>query len=164
MCLQLNSGVRQSTTILSRGEILSRTSIALLACILSATIACGRTNDPLCDICTTSATVSGTVRTTDGVPVAGATIQIDAYRDTCAGPLYGGSNQQVKSSSAGEYRDTPFSLAGPFSACIVVRVTPPAGSSLLAAADSGAVVRFQADYGAAVHDSTRVDVQLHSAP
>jgi hypothetical protein len=127
-------------------------------------ISCTRTNDPVCDICTTSATVFGTVRTTDGVPVVGATIEIDAHRDTCAGPLYGGSNQPVKSSSAGEYRDTPLSLAGPFSACIVVRVTPPTGSSLVAAADSGAVVRFQADYGARAHDSTRVDVQLHTAP
>ena len=143
---------------------MSNASIRVLASLVFIAIACVRTSDPACDICTTSAIVFGTVRTATGTVVAGATIQVDAHRDTCDGPLYGGSNFPATTSLAGEYRDAPFSLAGPFSACLVVRVIPPAGSGLSAAADSGAVVRFLNDFSGAVRDSIRVDVQLHTAP
>lgn len=114
---------------------------------------------PLCDICTTSAIVYGTVRDTAGAPIAGAIITVNAWRDSCtAGLAVGGTNVSPMSNAAGAYRDAPFSPSGPFQGCLRVSVHAPQGALWRDTTVSGALVNFRADYPPGPHDSVQVDV------
>jgi hypothetical protein len=133
-------------------------SVSFLALCL-AVMGCSRTTEIGCDPCTTSAIVYGTVRTSDGAPIAAARIDVDAYLDQCSGPHWGQTNVPAQSDVDGRYRSSPSSPAAPFSACVVVRVTPPSGSSFASAASSGAFVQFR-DSRSTGLDSSRVDIAL----
>lgn len=114
---------------------------------------------PLCDICTTSAIVYGTVRDTAGAPIAGAIITVNAWRDSCtAAPALGRTNVSPKSDSAGTYRDAPYSGLAPFQACLRVSVHAPPGALWRDTSVTGATVRFRADQPPGPHDSVQVDV------
>jgi hypothetical protein len=138
----------------------SLASMSILA-VLALAGCHAATQPPGCDVCTTSAIVYGRVQTTSGTPVNEAEVKVEAHRDSCAGPLYGETNLRVFTRPDGTYRDQPLSLAGPFNACLVVRVMPPDAAGLAPAADSGASVPFRADYPPGQsHDSVRVDVVI----
>jgi hypothetical protein len=131
--------------------------------VLAIALGCGRTTQPLCDTCTTGAVVYGSIRSPAGVALGGTLVTVDARRDSCSGATQAESDGSFQTRSDSSYRVTPISVFAPFVACVVVRVTPPAGSGLAATADSG-TVQFRALYGGGAIDSTRVDIQLRAVP
>src|SRR3954468_16069904 len=98
------------------------------AAVLLLAAGCDGTG-PGCDVCSTSAEVSGRVTDAAGSPVAGAAVAIEVYADSCAGPpripVPGGEPWVLRTSEAGEYADRIRTGSAPFTACLIVRVTPP---------------------------------------
>jgi hypothetical protein len=138
---------------------MTRRSIALafLGFALT-TIGVGCEQPPLCDICSTSAFVRGTVRQSSGEPVPGAAISIEAHEDGCTSPRFA-SEKTPPTGSDGTYGLLLHSLSAPFLACLVVRADPPVDSPFGSVVVSGTTVMFRPDYGNNVtHES--VDVEL----
>lgn len=122
--------------------------------------ASGPTQDG-CDVCTTSAVVSGTVRDTAGNGVPGALVTVRVFSADTARPQDNVSptnaNNPVRTDLTGAFRAQPITPLAPFRARVVVTVAPPAQYADTSA--SGAAgVEFRADSRGVRRDSTRVDV------
>lgn len=126
-------------------------------------VGCGGTTDPGCDLCTTSAIVYGQVRTVSGVPITGAQVTVEAHATNCAGRIFGATNLRPTTDADGRYRDQTLSFNTYIASCLIVNLTPPAGSglSMASVAESSASIRFRPSYPAGGKlDSARVDVIL----
>jgi hypothetical protein len=117
-------------------------------------------SEPVCDICTTSAIVYGSVRRS-GAPVAGASVTVTPIRDNCTSgePALGGE-LTTKTVTDGSYRGHSRAPNAPFTACIRVSVLESGSSGSPVTVDGG-TVEFRADAGTNQdRDSVRVDVDL----
>ena len=141
-----------------------RLTTPVLLAFCGIALSCGRGTEPQgCDICTTSAVVYGTVRSAAGVAVAGARITVEARKTSCSASSMGGLRDPTTTDSQGYYRGIVISPIGPTAVCLITTAAPPAGSSYVAATDTGHVVRLQPDYPPGqMRDSVRVDLVLPS--
>lgn len=142
---------------------MERLPLITLTSLVLAIAGIGCKQPVVCDLCSTSAVVRGTVRRTNGASVPNALVSAVAHRDSCAGAEYA-SGTPVRTGADGTYQVNLRTSAGPFLACVVVHVSPPDGSGLQAVDASGATVLFRADYGGnTLHDSVTVDLILPDA-
>ena len=132
--------------------------------LLTLAAACAGPSEPTCDVCTTSATVYGTIVDADGSLIVGVPIDVRVYLDDCPPTqLRGGSDGAVpRTDDNGAYRTSVISLWQPFTArCFRVTVNPesdprwPTGAVQV----SGAL-DLRADTGDEPRDSMRLDVQI----
>ena len=135
-----------------------RVLFVALACVVVPGCTFG-TAPHACDVCSTSAIVYGTVRSTSELPMAGVRISVQARRFSCRGSDINMFGEPVSSDASGNYRLTVISLFAPTAVCLIVAGQPPVSSGLTMAADTGHVIRLQPDYSAdQPHDSVRVDL------
>lgn len=85
-----------------------------------------------CPASRTHAVAFGIVRTAAGAPVAGATVDVGGYRETCGDGwlepnAYGGA--PAKTDASGAYEVQFFSMSGPRTACLRLRATTAPGDS-----------------------------------
>ena len=144
-----------------RDVISGRASLTLLAVGLSA---CGLTEPEGCDLCTTSAVVYGRVLDSDGGPVAGVQVDIQAFEGSCSDRRRkGGTDNGWPSTNAqGKYRSRPISLFSPFTAnCLIITANPRSDPRWPASADTAnAEVRFLSDYRSSARDSVELNLSL----
>jgi hypothetical protein len=124
-----------------------------------AIVACSSEPD-VCDICTTSAIVYGTVHRTGGAAVAAAPVYIGIYRESCDGDVEV-PGDGVITAADGSYRTQPAAFTGQFTACVRVTVQEPGSASGDPGVTVEGTVEFLPDFGSGQQrDSTRVDVEL----
>ncbi len=101
---------------------------ALFAVLLAAS-ACSPV-EPIIDGPMAGLEVIGTVRTADGTPVAGATLDVRARTaTTCTGVVDQGL---VTSTAMGTFSRTLLNWGDPMDVCVWIAVVPPAGSGVAA--------------------------------
>lgn len=104
------------------------------------------------------ARVVGQVRTSDGVPVAGAQVVVRPHETGCSTLLTGAT--PATTNGSGRYRTSFLSLVSPYTGCLEVTVTPPPASALPALTQRVEVEAL----GPLPQDSLVVDVVLQPAP
>ncbi len=132
---------------------------ALLVCLsLCMATACGISGPSGCDICTTSAVVYGTVRSSDGNALPAARITIEARAPSCHARGIGFNSGAIATDSLGNYRAFVISLFAPAAVCLIVTAQPADTGRFHVAADTGHVVSLESDYANQGQDSVRVDL------
>ncbi len=142
---------------------------ATIAGLCAAALACYEgTPTAGCDLCTTSATVAGTVRDSTGAPAADVSVQPTVYTvdaDSCGFrplDLIPSGHAPSFTDSTGRYAEFLRSASAPFPACIGVTAiaimdTAYRADTLVA----GKPLAFRADYPAGgAHDTLVVDLVL----
>ena len=140
--------------------------VARLLVLSSFVVACDAFKPTGCDVCTTSAVVSGRVTTATGQPVPNAEVLITAMRDSCAGRqrwvfrAETGDPGPVLTDAAGEYRTRLRSPESPGLTCLTASVAPPPGTELQSDTVTGTTVRFEDDWPRESRTTARVDIRL----
>jgi hypothetical protein len=96
----------------------------------------------------THAVVHGTVRTSAGVPVQGAVVNVTLYREQCGqghGEVGDQSGRPAQSDAAGAYEARFHSFSGPSAACLRVSATRGQGASADSAVAPGVVAQLRPD-------------------
>jgi hypothetical protein len=97
---------------------------------LLATLACAGTTAPPLDGPFVAVTVTGTVRTTDGAPVNGASLAVIARSPvTCAGSF---AESRATADASGAFKSTVSTWNVPRDVCVWIAVSPPDASGLVA--------------------------------
>ena len=140
------------------GEVEFMQRIKWFAMLLGFALAtgCGISGPSGCDICTTSAVVYGTVRSSDGNVLTAARITIEARAPSCQADAIGFTSGSIVTDSLGNYRGFVISLFAPTAACLIVTAQPADSVRFRIAADTGHVVRLESSDGS--QDSVRVDL------
>jgi hypothetical protein len=122
--------------------------------------ACSSTD--ACDLCTTSAVVYGTVRRSGGAVVAGASIHLGAFRESCdSGDLEVPGDPGLTTGTDGSYRAQLVALSGQFTACVRVMALEPGSASGDPGVTADGMVEFLPDFGSGEpRDSVGVDLEL----
>jgi hypothetical protein len=134
--------------------------------LLALGLALASCREPIgCDLCTTSVTVRGTVRTAAGAPAPGVTVTLEPFSDSCGGrPLLvfdrrtGNPPIQLQTDAEGRYQVVLFAPTSPGPRCTRVTVTPPA--ALGTAQQLERTIPFAADSPRASTAVAVIDVQL----
>lgn len=140
------------------------TILACCALAVCALAGCDAFRPAGCDVCTTSATLSGRVADATGSPVAEASVAIAAFRESCDGRerhiFLGetGSPGAIVTEVDGTFSARLRSPESPGPTCLRVEVVPPGDSGLESATVEGIMVRFADDYPR--ESRAAVDVQL----
>jgi hypothetical protein len=114
-----------------------------------------------CDICTSSAIVHGAVRSSAGAAVSGVRVSAEARSPSCSSEAIGGADSPGITDTHGVYSMRVRSPTSPRAVCLIVLGQPSDSMSLRSAADTGHVVRLEADYpGGQPYDSVQVDLIL----
>lgn len=114
-----------------------------------------------CDLCTTSATISGQV-TGSQQPVAGALIDARSYLGACADSIASGESGVVAtSSSSGVFSLRVYSLLSPAEHCVTLRVRSPRGGFWRDTIVTLIAVGFAADYPKPSRAAITTNVQLN---
>lgn len=122
---------------------------------------CGISGPSGCDICTTSAVVYGTVRSSDGNALSAARITIEARSPSCRSDDTGLNSGSIATDSLGNYRGYVISLFAPTAVCLIVTAQPADSARFRIAADTGHVVSLESSD--ASQDSVRVDLVVAPA-
>jgi len=117
------------------------------------------TSRPLCDICTTSAIIYGSVHFADGAVMSGARVSAEAMMPNCGANVVAGDVVGF-TDARGQYRGRLRSLTSPQMACLIVLVEPSDSVALRAAADTGHLVRLEADFEDVSHDSVSKSISF----
>ena len=114
-----------------------------------------------CDICTTSAIVHGVVRSSTATPVSGVRVSAEARAPSCSSGAIGVADVAALTDARGAYSVRLRSPSAPRAVCLIVLGQPADSVSLRSVADTGHVLRLEADYpGGQPHDSVQVDLVL----
>jgi hypothetical protein len=129
--------------------------LAIAAGLLTVTACDGQTTDLPGDH-SVVAFVVGSVSDPDGLPVAGATVELTLFRNSVCGGSASVRQPSVSTNNQGQYTaGLGVGLTDPFDGCVDVRIAPPTGSPLTAVERSGIALSF-------VYDGERPDTAIVS--
>jgi hypothetical protein len=129
-----------------------------------ALASCDLFTDPLCDICTSSVWIEGTV-TAAGAPVAGASIRAGAGRHESCTAVFMSDLPEAVSAADGTYGFRLIVPSAPGERCVLLHVNTPPAAGLAPRIDTLPAVRFRADFGSAVRrDTITRDFALVASP
>lgn len=155
-----------------RGRQLDGLAVCLMVLLVVLLGACDSPQESGCDLCTSSAIVYGSVTSANDGGVAGAQVEVVAWRLGC--PSEGGKgplsleprDPPLQTDSEGRFRSVVRVLLAPEQICLAVRAAPPMESGLLPSADTGATVMLTSDFerDEPSRDSVKVDLELPVSP
>jgi len=129
--------------------------------LLAATLGCGDNDNGIVEPPPVlEAVVLGSIQTGAGVPIAGAAVEIQAWRDGCGTgvpirPSGVDSASQLVTDAGGGYLGVLHGEGDSFDACLTVEVEAPPVYHVLPVADTGSIISFNPTEAPA--DSVRID-------